>query len=232
MGIRKTDGLNAIAYLKHTQELIANEGGELLTSLPRRLDEIRREELWRQWKRGNGKPFESFTECLTASQPHGLGMGQYHTWITPFQAYHLCGGFKDLQAAIRPEAPTRIDEATAEQLVAEIIRRGGAVCRETLEAIAAIDPLAARAAARDILRSKVRQPPDAVAIADRVRDEIRRAGRPVGRRELLRMLRVPAASLDEALRLWVHSGWIRASTDNATGGRPRIVFEPDDPTKS
>lgn len=93
---------NAKAYLRQTQELVAKSSPEVVAMLPQRLDEIRRSELFRQWSRGDGSRFETFQECVEAQQPHGLGLGQSKQWITPFQVYHLCDGFSELQLALRP----------------------------------------------------------------------------------------------------------------------------------
>jgi len=94
--------LNAKAYLRHTQQLVAKASPEVVSMLPQHLDEIRRSELYRQWRRSDGGIFETFQECVEAQQPHGLGLGQYRQWITPFQVYHLCDGYSDLQKALRP----------------------------------------------------------------------------------------------------------------------------------
>jgi hypothetical protein len=94
--------LNAKAYLRHTQQLVAKASPEVVAMLPQHLDEIRRSELYRQWRRSDGGRFETFQECVEAQQPHGLGLGQYRQWITPFQVYHLCDGYSDLQKALRP----------------------------------------------------------------------------------------------------------------------------------
>lgn len=94
--------LNAKAYLRHTQQLVAKASPEVVAMLPQHLDEIRRSELYRQWMRSDGGKFETFQECVEAQQPHGLGLGQYRQWITPFQVYHLCDGYSDLQKALRP----------------------------------------------------------------------------------------------------------------------------------
>ena len=94
--------LNAKAYLRHTQQLVAKASPEVVAMLPQHLDEIRRSELYRQWRRSDGGKFETFQECVEAQQPHGLGLGQYRQWITPFQVYHLCDGYADLQKALRP----------------------------------------------------------------------------------------------------------------------------------
>lgn len=100
--------LNAKAYLRQTQELVAKSSPEVVAMLPQRLDEIRRSELFRQWSRGDGSRFETFQECVEAQQPHGLGLGQSKQWITPFQVYHLCDGFSELQLALRPFVVDRL----------------------------------------------------------------------------------------------------------------------------
>lgn len=100
--------LNAKAYLRQTQELVARSSPEVVAMLPQRLDEIRRSELFRQWSRGDGSRFETFQECVEAQQPHGLGLGQSKQWITPFQVYHLCDGFSELQLALRPFVVERL----------------------------------------------------------------------------------------------------------------------------
>lgn len=100
--------LNAKAYLRHTQELVAKASPEVVAMLPQHLDEIRRSELYLQWERGDGSAFETFQECVEAQQPHGIGLGQYKQWITPFQVYHLCDGYSDLQLALRPFVVDRL----------------------------------------------------------------------------------------------------------------------------
>jgi hypothetical protein len=103
--------LNAKAYLRHTQELVAKASPEVVAMLPQHLDEIRRSELYLQWKKGDGSPFETFQECVEAQQPHGIGLGQYKQWITPFQVYHLCDGYSELQLALRPRLGRRANTA-------------------------------------------------------------------------------------------------------------------------
>lgn len=109
--------LNAKAVLKQTQDLVAKSSPEVVAMLPQRLDQIRAEKLYRQWPKAGGGTFESFHECVSASQPYGVGLGQHKQWVTPFQVYHLCDGFRDLQMALR-------------QFVAETLpplgKRGGA----------------------------------------------------------------------------------------------------------
>ena len=100
--------LNAKAYLRHTQELVAKASPEVVAMLPQHLDEIRRSELYLQWEKGDGSAFETFQECVEAQQPHGIGLGQYKQWITPFQVYHLCDGYSDLQLALRPFVVDRL----------------------------------------------------------------------------------------------------------------------------
>ena len=101
-GMKKQSGLNASVVLSTTQRLIAEKTPQVVAMLPQQLEEIRVNELWRKWTRGNGEPFESFAEAMVARQPVGLGIGQYSQWIKPFQVYHLCDAFKDLQKALRP----------------------------------------------------------------------------------------------------------------------------------
>ena len=100
--------LNAKAYLLHTQELVAKASPDVVAMLPQHLDEIRRSELYLQWKKGDGSAFKTFHECVEAQQPHGIGLGQYKQWITPFQVYHLCDGYSDLQLALRPFVVDRL----------------------------------------------------------------------------------------------------------------------------
>jgi hypothetical protein len=100
--------LNAKAYLRHTQELVAKASPEVVAMLPQHLDEIRRCELYLQWEKGDGSAFETFQECVEAQQPHGIGLGQYKQWITPFQVYHLCDGYSELQLALRPFVVDRL----------------------------------------------------------------------------------------------------------------------------
>lgn len=94
--------INASAVLKQTQDLVAKTSPEVVAMLPQRLDQIRSQELYLQWPKAGGGTFESFTECVSASQPYGLGLGQHKQWVTPLQVYHLCDGFCELQLALRP----------------------------------------------------------------------------------------------------------------------------------
>jgi hypothetical protein len=66
-------------------------------------------------------------------------------------------------------------------------------------------------------------------LASRIDDEIRRAGGKIGKAELQRRLRVPAARIDQALAVSLHYGWLKATREKSAGGRPRIVIEPDSP---
>lgn len=117
MGRKKDPNLKPDAFLDSAQRLISTGLAHAINQLPQLLDKIRVNEMWRHWRRGNGEPFASFTDALVCRQPHGLGMGQYQSWVRPFQAYHLCDGYPELQAALRP--------MVAEAAVA-IGRQGGA----------------------------------------------------------------------------------------------------------
>ena len=109
----KSHGLNAASYLKHTQELVSKASPDIVAMLPQRLDDILRERLYLQWTRGNGEHFSDFAEAVTTPQPDGLGLGQYKQWITPFHLYHLCDGFREVQAALRPVVLERLPAMSA-----------------------------------------------------------------------------------------------------------------------
>jgi|688.fasta_scaffold174340_5 hypothetical protein len=104
----KTKGLNPAAYLKHTQKLVSQTSAEVLAKLPQTLNEILREEMYREWAGPNGLPFESFTDFVKAQQPWGLGLGQHRQWVSPFLVYHICDGFSDVQLALRPVVVERL----------------------------------------------------------------------------------------------------------------------------
>ena len=74
--------------------------------LPQTLNEILREEMFREWNKPDGQPIDSFAEFAKAQQPWGLGLGQHRQWVTPFQVYHICDGFGDVQMALRPVVAT------------------------------------------------------------------------------------------------------------------------------
>lgn len=103
-----TQNLNAASYLKHTQELVSKASPDIVAMLPQRLNDILREKLYLQWRRGNGEYFADFAEAVTTPQPYGLGLGQYKQWITPFHLYHLCDGFSEVQVALRPVVLERL----------------------------------------------------------------------------------------------------------------------------
>jgi hypothetical protein len=98
----KTKGLNPAAYLKQTQRLVSQTSAEVLATLPQTLNEILREEMYREWAGPNGMPFDSFSDFAKAQQPWGLGLGQHRQWVSPFLVYHICDGFSDVQLALRP----------------------------------------------------------------------------------------------------------------------------------
>jgi hypothetical protein len=97
---------NARSVLQHTQKLVSD--GKSTVDLPRELESIFREELYKEWTTSTGKRFGSFSEALTARQPYGLGIGQYHGWLTAMQAHALCQGRKELQLAIRPAVGSEV----------------------------------------------------------------------------------------------------------------------------
>lgn len=92
--------INPLAVLEHTQKIVSD--GKAVIDLPRQLDNIREKELWRHWRTASGKQFKTFAAAVSARQPHGIGLGQYHGWITASQAYELCDGFSELQKKLRP----------------------------------------------------------------------------------------------------------------------------------
>lgn len=94
--------LNAKSMLESTQKCVSN--GKATVDLPRNLEEIRQGELWRQWRSASGQVFETFEAAITAPQPYGLGIGQYHGWLTGGQVWSLCKGFAELRKAVLPIA--------------------------------------------------------------------------------------------------------------------------------
>lgn len=92
--------LDASKMLLHAQRLISD--GRAVIDLPRDLDEIETHELWKQWSTSTGKPFKSFVDAVSAKQPHGLGLGQHHGWLTAIQTYELCSGYNRVRELLRP----------------------------------------------------------------------------------------------------------------------------------
>jgi hypothetical protein len=117
-----------------------------------------------------------------------------------------------------------------DRFVEEIVCCGSEVCRSVAEALLAfMEPNAARAVAMKALRLERPPPLNMYELASRIDDEIRRAGGKIGKAELQRRLRVPAARIDQALAVSLHYGWLKATREKSAGGRPRIVIEPDSP---
>lgn len=92
--------LDAGKTLLYVQKLVSD--GKAVVDLPRTLDEIEKHDLWRQWATATGKPFKSFVEAVSAKQPYGLGIGQYHGWLTAIQTYELCSGYNRVRELLRP----------------------------------------------------------------------------------------------------------------------------------
>ena len=96
--------LNPEAVWENTQRIVSGVAAGTVVDLPRELDNIRKHGVWKTRRRGDGKRYESFAEAMVDQQPHGLGLGQYHGWIRPFQVHEICDGFLELQKEIRMAA--------------------------------------------------------------------------------------------------------------------------------
>jgi hypothetical protein len=96
--------LNPEAVWKNTQRIVSGVAAGTVVDLPRELDNIRKHGVWKTRRRGDGKRYECFAEAMVDQQPHGLGLGQYHGWIRPFQVHEICDGFLELQKEIRMAA--------------------------------------------------------------------------------------------------------------------------------
>jgi hypothetical protein len=88
--------------------------------LPKYLAEIYDDNIWQEWTNAIGEPFESFLDAATANQPYGLGLGQYHGWVSVSQAYELCYGFKRVQRALQKKfVEEKRDEAKNGKVLAK-----------------------------------------------------------------------------------------------------------------
>lgn len=69
---------------------------ELTSVLPDRLEVVRKNCVYAEYKDVNGEPFESFAHWLNANIPHGAGVGQCKDFVTHRQLRALCEGRKEL----------------------------------------------------------------------------------------------------------------------------------------
>lgn len=97
----KEKKLNVDAVWENTQKIVSGVAAGTVVDLPRELDNIRKHGVWKLRRKGDGKSYESFAEAMVDQQPYGLGLGQYHGWIRPFQVHEICDGFAELQKEIR-----------------------------------------------------------------------------------------------------------------------------------
>ena len=100
----KEKKLNVDAVWENTQKIVSGVAAGTVVDLPRELDNIRKHGVWKSRRKGDGKSYESFAEAMVDQQPYGLGLGQYHGWIRPFQVHEICDGFDELQKEIRVAA--------------------------------------------------------------------------------------------------------------------------------
>lgn len=100
----KEKKLNVDAVWENTQKIVSGVAAGTVVDLPRELDNIRKHGVWKLRRKGDGKSYESFAEAMVDQQPYGLGLGQYHGWIRPFQVHEICDGFAELQKEIRVAA--------------------------------------------------------------------------------------------------------------------------------
>lgn len=100
----KEKNLNVDAVWENTQKIVSGVAAGTVVDLPRELDNIRKHGVWKLRRKGDGKSYESFAEAMVDQQPYGLGLGQYHGWIRPFQVHEICDGFAELQKEIRVAA--------------------------------------------------------------------------------------------------------------------------------
>lgn len=93
--------LNVNSIWKHTQEIVSGAAAETVVDLPRQLEAIRKDGLWKERRKFNGKRYKSMAEALIDHQPAGLGFGQYNGRLRPFQLETICVGFPELVKVIR-----------------------------------------------------------------------------------------------------------------------------------
>ena len=109
---------NAALIRDNAASLVAD--GKATVQLPKYLAEIYDDNIWQEWTNAIGEPFESFLDAATANQPYGLGLGQYHGWVSVSQAYELCHGFKRVQRALqRKFVEEQIEEAKNGKVIAK-----------------------------------------------------------------------------------------------------------------
>lgn len=97
----KEKKLNVDAVWENTQKIVSGVAAGTVVDLPRELDNIRKHGVWKSRRKGDGNSYKSFAEAMIDQQPYGLGLGQYHGWIRPFQVHEICDGFAELQKEIR-----------------------------------------------------------------------------------------------------------------------------------
>ena len=96
--MKTSEQLNSTGLLKTAQKCVAD--GKSTVDLPRTLDDFFTGGHWNKVPTATGKPFRSFCEFASASQPYGLGLGQYNGHITAAQAWALCSGHGKLRAEL------------------------------------------------------------------------------------------------------------------------------------
>lgn len=97
----KEKKLNVDAVWENTQKIVSGVAAGTVVDLPRELDNIRKHGVWKSRRKGDGNSYKSFAEAMIDQQPYGIGLGQYHGWIRPFQVHEICDGFAELQKEIR-----------------------------------------------------------------------------------------------------------------------------------
>lgn len=65
--------------------------------------------MWTEWTTSTGGTFGSFNEAITANQPYGLGVGQYHGWISAAQAWALCAGHGNVRKELLKLAADEVE---------------------------------------------------------------------------------------------------------------------------
>lgn len=88
--------------LKKLSKTIQNaiQTQELTSVLPDRLEVVRKNKLYLEYKDANGLPFESFADWLNANIPYGAGVAQTNSFVNHRQLHALCENYKQLQQEI------------------------------------------------------------------------------------------------------------------------------------
>lgn len=104
--MKTTKKPNQEAIRRHVQKLVSD--GKATCDLPRELNDIYKDEDWKEWTDSKGQPFKDFVSALTARQPYGLGLGQFHDWINAAQLWTLCTGYPQLRKTVLPLAAGQV----------------------------------------------------------------------------------------------------------------------------